>query len=524
MSHRLQCDFLIIGSGAAGGVLAGTLSELTNKKIILVEKGGFYPKEFFNQNEIPMVKALYTSANQRNAANSGIPVRGGECVGGGTTINIALCLDPVESVWQRWKQDYNLREYNFFPSSSDYGISDLNMANSLKHVRQRCSVDAPNDDQINDNNKLFLKGCKNLGISVQKFDLNMKGCIGCGYCDIGCAYDAKQGTMITYIRDAIDRGVKVVHHCEVEEIKISDDGRKTAVGIIGNVREVAKGSLPLGIPPGKIDIDAKVVIVAAGAVESPVLLQKSQVPDPHSLIGKGLVLHPSLPIVGLQTKKITNYRGVTGCYFSKHFYDSHGFYLECLFGLPTYAAVVLPFFGKQHFSILRQYDKMNGFGVMMVDEVSQSNRVEWDPIEEQIKICYELSSSDKQRLLFAAEKSLHLMFATGAKNAFIPSEENLDGFGAPFFSNAGQIEHIKKLKLTPQTTITSAHPQASVKMSENTTRGVINSRCESHYVKNLLVCDSSSFPTSCGANPMVSIMTMARYQGVRIASELKRYF
>jgi choline dehydrogenase-like flavoprotein len=42
-------------------------------------------------------------------------------------------------------------------------------------------------------------------------------------------------------------------------------------------------------------------------------------------------------------------------------------------------------------------------------------------------------------------------------------------------------------------------------------------------VRHLIVCDSSAFPDSCGANPMISIMTMARYQGRRIAAELARY-
>ena len=60
-------------------------------------------------------------------------------------------------------------------------------------------------------------------------------------------------------------------------------------------------------------------------------------------------------------------------------------------------------------------------------------------------------------------------------------------------------------------------------MGEDHKTGVLNSRCESKYIKNLMVCDSSSFPDSCGANPMVSIMTMARYQGVRVANELARY-
>ena len=52
---------------------------------------------------------------------------------------------------------------------------------------------------------------------------------------------------------------------------------------------------------------------------------------------------------------------------------------------------------------------------------------------------------------------------------------------------------------------------------------MVSSRCESHHVENLIVCDSSVFPTSCGTNPMISIMTLARYQGIRIASEASRY-
>ena len=51
MMRRLDCDILIIGSGAAGAVLAATLSESTDLKIVIAEKGGYYTKSFFNQVE-----------------------------------------------------------------------------------------------------------------------------------------------------------------------------------------------------------------------------------------------------------------------------------------------------------------------------------------------------------------------------------------------------------------------------------------------------------------------------------------
>ena len=60
-------------------------------------------------------------------------------------------------------------------------------------------------------------------------------------------------------------------------------------------------------------------------------------------------------------------------------------------------------------------------------------------------------------------------------------------------------------------------------MGEDPATSVVDSRCESHQVRNLIVCDSSAFPGSCGANPMLSILTLARYQGRRLAAERARY-
>jgi hypothetical protein len=51
----------------------------------------------------------------------------------------------------------------------------------------------------------------------------------------------------------------------------------------------------------------------------------------------------------------------------------------------------------------------------------------------------------------------------------------------------------------------------------------LNSRGETRHARGLVLCDSSVFPTSCGVNPMLSVMTMARYQGLRIAAEFARY-
>jgi choline dehydrogenase-like flavoprotein len=521
---RIACDILIVGSGAAGGVLAATLSERCAKGIVLVEKGGYFTKDFFNQNEWDM-RVLYADEGQRSTRDGAIPVRGGECVGGGTTVNIALCFDPIEAVWEGWKRDFGLEGFSFNEEADDYGVRGLNLRSATREVRRRVNVHAPTEPEINDNNQLLAKGCRALGISSKRFELNMRGCIGCGYCAEGCAYDAKQGTMITFVADALARGVQLIHHCDIDRIEFQRrGGEMVATGARGTVRATHPGSQPNTVAPGALDIQARIVVLCSGAIESPKLLMRSGYPDPYHILGRGLVLHPSLPIMGLMDQEIVNYRGISGAIFSDHFYESHGFYFECLFGHPLYGSFVFPGIGTEHFERMLTFPRTAAFGVMLVDSVDSANRVQWDSRHGRAVIHYRLAESDKARLRFAATRAVEVMFAAGARQVLLPSEEPVGPLPAPRFRAASEGSYCSELRFLPHaTTITSAHCQSTVKMGEDPRRGMVNSRGESHFARNLLVCDSSIFPTSCGANPMISIMAMARYQGGRLAAELPRY-
>ena len=521
---KLDTDIVIVGSGAAGGVLAATLAEKTDKKIILLEKGGYYEGSSIEQEELK-VRHLFAERGTRGTKDGSMPVRGGQCVGGGTTVNVALCFDPIESVWKKWKSEYGLDQYSFNSKANDYDISGLNMPNALEDIRKRINIHKPPDDMINDNNRLFSKGCKAEGVSSKKFELNIKDCLECGFCAMGCKYDRKMGTMITYIADAIKNGVQVIHNFDVQKIKFSGKNKnKKASYIQGNIVKAHKHSLPNKYQDGPVTISAGLIIVAAGAVESPSLLVRSKHPDPNDAIGRGLVIHPSLPIIGIQDKEIVNYRGITGSMYSDHFYESDGFYFECLFGHPIYAAGMVPGFGYDHFENILNYKRTNGFGVMLVDTPVKNNRVKWNNFLKKPEIFYRVSEDDKKRLRIAAKKGVEMMFGSGAKKVMLPSEEPIGPLSRPTFNKKSESKYCEKLNFLPhQTQLTSAHCQSTVSMGEDHELGILNSRCESKYIKNLIVCDSSSFPNSCGANPMVSIMTMARYQGIRIAGELARY-
>ena len=175
-----------------------------------------------------------------------IPVRGGECVGGGTTVNYALAMDPVRSVWARWR-DHGLAGFSFDEGTSDYGVAGLNMAACLAEVRARIGVAAPPDSAVNGNNRVLERGCRALGFSAKHFELNMRDCLGCGFCAEGCAYDRKQGTLVTYVPDAVKRGVRLIHHCDIQRLTFARQGdARRVTGAIGQVRRTQEGSLPNG--------------------------------------------------------------------------------------------------------------------------------------------------------------------------------------------------------------------------------------------------------------------------------------
>jgi choline dehydrogenase-like flavoprotein len=521
---RITADILIIGSGAAGGVLAATLADLPGKRIVLLEKGGHYGGDFFTQREWD-TSVLYAGRGARSTVDGAIVVRGGECVGGGTTVNYALALDPVQAVWARWRAARELTGFSFDPAAADYGVSGLNMASCLAEVRARINVHTPGDEEINDNNRVLERGLRAMGLSSKRFPLNMRGCIGCGFCAEGCAYDRKQSTLVTYVPDALARGVQLIHHCEVERLIFERRaGALTVTGAHARVRPTRTGSQPNSVEPGGLDIRATVVLVCCGSIESPTLLQRSGHSDPHDQIGRGLILHPGLPVIGVMPTRTTNYRGITGTIYSDHFYESHGFYYECLFGHPVYGAVVVPGIGPDHFDVMRKYERLAGFGVMLIDTAVGTNRVRWHPPSGERRISYHLADGDKARLRVAAKTGVDIMFAAGAEEVLLASQEPLGSLPSPRFRSASESSAVEYLRFEPyHTPISSAHCQATVKMGASAASSVVNARGESHHVRNLLVCDSSVFPDSCGANPMLSVMTLARYQGRRIVAEWDRY-
>ena len=100
---RARYDTIVIGSGAAGSVLAHRFAA-AGRKVLVLERGPHVDPRDFTDDEVGQYLLLYNEGALQLATNFSLQVLQGMCVGGGTTINNALCLAPPGPVLDDWAQ------------------------------------------------------------------------------------------------------------------------------------------------------------------------------------------------------------------------------------------------------------------------------------------------------------------------------------------------------------------------------------------------------------------------------------
>ena len=103
-------DVCVIGSGAAGAILATKLAE-SGKLVVLLERGGYYDGESMNQREDDMIPLLWKNAGANFTANLKVAIAQGSCLGGSTVINDAVCFAIPPIVIKQWqKMDVSINQ------------------------------------------------------------------------------------------------------------------------------------------------------------------------------------------------------------------------------------------------------------------------------------------------------------------------------------------------------------------------------------------------------------------------------
>ena len=206
---ELDCDVVVVGSGAGGGTAAGVLAA-AGLDVVVVEAGGYYSEEDFDGAELSGYARMYLNGGGVATDDQSIGLLAGSCLGGGTVVNYTWCFRPPDFVREDWKRRFGL---------SDWAGQDFD--DSLDAVWERISISSESSIP-SARDHAMRAGLEKLGWHSEVMQRNCKGCTEevCRLCHYGCQIGAKQSTMKTWLQDAYDNGARIIVNAPVDRVLI----------------------------------------------------------------------------------------------------------------------------------------------------------------------------------------------------------------------------------------------------------------------------------------------------------------
>ncbi|MCA9773726.1 MAG: GMC family oxidoreductase [Myxococcales bacterium] len=495
----IDADVVVVGSGGGGGPFAYKMAQ-AGKRVVVLEAGGYYTSRDFVEREEEMTRLLYVEGGAQGPADGSLTLYQGKCVGGSTVINAMICFRPPERVLDRWRDEFGVQ-----------GLGMKDLLPSVEEVEAIVSSHENEAHEINRGNRLLMEGASKLGWHAAPLRRNVKECVLSGFCLLGCAYDRKRSVLVTYIPMAVEYGATVIADAEVDQV-LHSGGRAT--GVVGTIRDRATGA-----PRGRIEVRAKVVALAGGAVQTPCILQRSGLADLSGMVGRNFAVHPSASATGIFDEKIRGWRGaLCGTYCGEfHEPSKGGFLIEGGMGGPIMTGLTYPDIGDLPRDLAEQYEHMANCVSIVHDP--GVGRVNYDGKTGKAKIEYALDADTRRRTLLSVRTMAEIWFSAGARRV-------VTAFTRPLVLNSpDEVGKIEKMSAGPNDlALTSYHPQGTARMGADKKKTVVASNGESHTTRGLFVVDTSVFPTAVDVNPQITVMSVATHFARGILAEPGRYF
>ena len=537
-----EVDFVIIGSGAAGGILAKELS--TNGfRVVVLEQGPYLTEEEFTHNEIdiltldkltnhPNIQPNTFRKTPNDAAKRQRAVLYGRCVGGTSNHFTANFWRFHEIDFQErskvgeipgtglvdWPISYADLEPYYTKVEWEIGVSGLAGASPFDPPRSKPYPMPPLP--VKSSGVIFERAARKLGwhpfpapmAILSQPRPGRSACINCGFClGFGCEVGAKSSSLATAVRMAERTG-----RCEIRPnsyvYRIETNAKGRAVGAV--YYDAARNSQLQ---------KAKAVILSANGAETPRLLLLSaskQFPNglanSSGIVGKYLMLNSGGISLGVFEHPLNDYKGFAVSRILHDFYeldaDKVGFHggggLDARFDATPigFAFSMLPpgspRWGKDFKTVLAhnftRTMEIFGHGTSLPLE---TNSFSLDPEVKDawglpaLRMTYKDHPDDVKLANWLNSRAMELLEAAGAKQKWnYPIGETQFG----------------------------VHLLGTCRMGNEPKTSVINPDHRTHDVKNLFLCDGSSLVTSGRGQPTMTIEALAFRAADRITALAKR--
>jgi len=266
----IEAEVVIIGSGAGGATVAKELAE-QGKKVLILEKGKKYStlekskktslieRICIKYNEGVLLDSIHKKLKQLLLVDRNIPISRKIGIGGTTVVASANAVRSLE------KELYSL---------------GVNIKDELELIEQELKVSPFPRNLMGKGAKMLWEAADSLGLRIEpmpKF-IDFNKCNGCKKCKVECPKDAKW-TAVDFIKIAQDNGALLLQNITANKIVASN-------GSVEGVKALSA--------EGEIYIRANIVVLAAGAIETPIILQRSGIES----AGKKLFCDPYYFIYG----------------------------------------------------------------------------------------------------------------------------------------------------------------------------------------------------------------------------------
>jgi choline dehydrogenase-like flavoprotein len=494
-ARSLRTHTLVVGSGSGGGVAAFHLAE-AGVDTIVVEEGGYHVAKEFNQREEDMFPMLYRSAAQQPSSDGMINVMQGSCYGGGTVINTSDCVPIPPEVLAHWRR---------LVGTTDW--TEKNLEASYARVNKYLNVKRNNKSLVNRNNGMLAATAEKLGWKSHVMDSNRKGCVGSSYCVVGCSYNGRLGTNLTYLPWAIEKGASVYTDVRCDRIeKVS--GKKYRVHCTVVERGLRAARLPM-------TIECERIVLSASSIHTPAILARSGIHNDLPQIGKNLTLQPQLGVFGFfqEGVDIIHWRGAPQSVAVHEFDDNSpehglgGFRMEGWGGVVGVPATLLPGFGRDHKRFTARMRNTSITALLVPDQPSGEITYQWTDDGRVVPaINYVMTAEWKQRLVRGMKKAGELLFAAGAREIAFANQV------FPPLTSPDQLASCDKMPIEPGlASFVSAHNQGTCRMGSSKDNSVVDQNLRLHTGDNIYVMDASVMPTSAATHVMIPIMIAADF-------------